>query len=86
MAKGVRSSTGHAGGQSLGQAGIAEKSDGMAGFDPRDLFAEFDQPIRLHQRRQQARALARKFCRLKRAIRALAQAGTDIFAAGDFFL
>ena len=58
----------------------------LAGLDERDLFAEFDQPVGIDQRGQQSRALARKFHRLERAVRGLAQGDADIFAAGDFLL
>jgi hypothetical protein len=44
------------------------------------------QPIGIDQRRQQARALARKFDRLERAVLSLAQGDADIFAAGDLLL
>jgi hypothetical protein len=48
----------------LDQARIRQESNGLAGVDLRDRLAEFDQPVGVHQRRQQARALARKFDRL----------------------
>src|SRR3954466_5842200 len=65
------------------QAGMTEKTDCLARVYSRDLFAEFDEPVRLDQRRQQARALAREFYRFERAVPRFPQGDPDIFAARD---
>src|SRR5690348_1319948 len=40
------------GGRASHQAGIADEADALAGFNLGEPFAEFDQAIGLHQRRQ----------------------------------
>src|SRR6185369_1699580 len=65
------------------QACIGQEPDRLARLDERDLFAEFDQPVGIDQRRQQPCAFARKLHRLQRTVLAFAQGHADIFTPGD---
>src|SRR5207248_10185011 len=67
--------------QPSAQVRIRQKPDDLAGLDHCDGFAEFDQSVSVDQRRQQPRALARKFDRLKRTVVRRSQGDADIFAA-----
>src|SRR5437879_13553375 len=65
------------------EACVAEIPNHLAGLDLLDGFAELDQPVGVDQRRQQPRALARKFCHLEPAVGGLTQIDPDIFAAAE---